>query len=117
MEMTTYTIDATRKRLGRVASDAASALAGKKSATYRRGTMPGVRVTITSVAKMDLPTKKREDKIYTHYTHYPGGLKKTTMQALIDKKGRQEVVRKAVYGMLPRTKLRPQMMKLLTIKD
>jgi large subunit ribosomal protein L13 len=112
---TTYTIDAAGKKLGRIASDAASALAGKKSATYRRGAMNGVSVVIKNAGRLDIMPKKRDQKVYQRYTYYPGGLKGDTMDELIARKGIEEVVRKAVYGMLPRTKLRPLMMKLLIV--
>lgn len=115
MTTTTYTIDAAGKKLGRIASDAASALAGKKTPTYRRGAMNGVAVVIKNASQLDLGAKKRSDKMYNHYTYYPGGLKEYNMEDIIEKKGVEEVVRKAVYGMLPRTRLRPLMMKLLTI--
>lgn len=114
-QATTYTIDAAGKKLGRIASDAAAALAGKKLPTYRRGSMPGVAVVIKNAGRLDMTAKKRSDKMYNHYTYYPGGLREYSMEDIIAKKGVQEVVRKAIYGMLPRTKLRPEMMKLLTI--
>ena len=56
-------------------------------------------------------------KTYVHYTGYPGGLRTTTMKSLIEKKGIQEVLRKAVYGMIPHNKLRRERMKNLIITD
>lgn len=113
----TYTIDASGRTLGRVASDAAMALLGKKSAEYVPNKVLPVDVTITNVSKMKLPEKRLADKTYIHYTGHPGGLRKTTMPELIQKKGLGEVIRKAVDGMIPRNKLRKERMKRLTITD
>ncbi len=115
VETITYTIDARGRTLGRVASEAASALLGKKSAHYVQNLVLPVEVTITNVGKMTLPEKRIKGKTYQHYTGYPGGLRVTPMATLIDKKGVEEVMRKAVDGMIPRNKLRKDRMKRLII--
>jgi large subunit ribosomal protein L13 len=111
-----YTVDAEGRSLGRVASEAASALLGKKSAHYVKNLVLPVEVTITNASKMAMTEKRIAGKSYIHYTGYPGGLRNTTMSALITKKGIEEVLRKAVDGMLPRNKLRNERMKRLIIK-
>lgn len=113
---TTYTIDARGKRLGRVATEAASVLLGKKSTAFTRHQLTLVQVKIEHVTDLFLPEKKRLEKTYTRYTGYPGGLRKATMNQTIAKKGHIEIVRKAVYGMLPNNKLRNGRMKRLIIE-
>ena len=110
-----YTVDASGRPLGRVASEAASALLGKKSPNYVKNLVLPVEVTIENAGKLVIGEKKLAQKEYTHYTGYPGGLRTTTLAVLKDKKGIEEVIRKAVDGMIPRNKLRKERMKRLTI--
>lgn len=110
-----YTIDAAGRSLGRVASEAAHALLGKKSAHYVQNAVLPVTVTITNASKLKLTEKRIANKVYTHYTGYPGGLRETSMAMLTEKKGIEEVVRKTVDGMIPRNKLRKDRMKRLII--
>jgi large subunit ribosomal protein L13 len=112
-----YTIDATDKKLGRVASEAAVVLMGKDKADFARNTLSGTRVCIRHADLLDISEKKLAMKTYARYSGYPGGLKHEPMRKVIEKKGHEEVVRKAVYGMLPGNKLRPQMMKNLTVEN
>lgn len=112
-----YTIDAKGKSLGRLASDAASALLGKKSAHYVQNAVLPVQVTITNASKLAMTEKRIAGKDYTRYTGYPGGLRTMSLTQLMEKKGITEAVRKAVDGMLPRNKLRKERMKRLTITD
>jgi len=112
---TTYTIDATDRTLGRVASEAAHALLGKRSALYAQNRAHPVKVRIENVAKLHLPERRVKGKVYTHYTGYPGGLREVRMDEVIAKKGVEEVVRKTVDGMIPRNRLRTPRMKNLTI--
>ena len=113
---TTYTIDATNRTLGRVASEAAHALLGKRSARYARNQALPVKVVIENAAKLHLPERRTKGKVYTRYTGYPGGLREIRMDELIAKKGIEEVVRKTVDGMIPRNSLRTPRMKNLTVK-
>jgi large subunit ribosomal protein L13 len=117
MKDTTYTIDATNRTLGRVASEAAHALLGKRSVHFAKNIVLPIHVVITNVQKLHLSDKRIKGKIYTRYSGYPGGFFETGMQEMIDKKGVAEVVRKTVDGMIPRNKLRTPRMKLLTITD
>lgn len=111
----TYTIDATDRTLGRVCSEAASALLGKKSVHFAKNQAIPVTVTVQNAGKMHLPKRRVEGKIYTRYTGHPGGLFFTTMEEMITKKGIGEVVKKTVDGMIPRNKLRKPRMKNLII--
>lgn len=110
-----HTIDAENKSLGRVATEVALVLRGKDSPSFERHIAPDVSVTVINAGKLSLTEKKQNDKVYTHYTGYPGGLRKTTLSELLEKKGPEEVVRKAVYGMLPNNKLRSKMLKNLHV--
>ncbi len=112
-----YTIDAAGKKLGRVASEAASMLLGKKSAQFSKHEVLPVTVTINNASKLDMSEKRIAGKTYQHFTGYPGGLKETSMRMMIDKKGIGEVVRKTVDGMIPRNALRKERMKRLTVND
>src|ERR1700743_3425280 len=86
VETIKYTVDASGRTLGRVASEAASALLGKKSAHYVQNLVLPVEVTITNTSKLSLPEKRVAGKTYVRYTGYPGGLRETSMSVLIEKK-------------------------------
>lgn len=115
--MKVHKIDAKGRRIGRIATEAATVLRGKDTPDFVRNKVPAVSVHIINAGGMDIDAKKRAAKEYIHYTGYPGGLRKNTMDKVILKKGYGEVLRKAVYGMLPANKLRVIMMKRLIITD
>ena len=112
-----YVFDAAGKKIGRVASEAAKALMGKKSPSYTPNKDAGTSVTITNAAKLHIPERKRVGKVYTHYSQYPGGLKEEKLGALMKRKGNGEVLRRAIERMIPRNTLRVARMKRLTITD
>ncbi|MEK7099809.1 MAG: 50S ribosomal protein L13 [Patescibacteria group bacterium] len=112
-----YTIDASGQALGRVASEAAAILLGKKSVNFVKNEVLPVEVVILNAGKLAMTEKRIKGKEYTHYTGYPGGIRTTSMQMMIEKKGTSEVLRKAVDGMIPRNKLRKERMKRITITD
>ncbi len=114
MEDTTYTIDATDRPIGRVATEAATILLGKNTPEFAKNVVPAVQVTVENVEKLKISEKKRSQKEYQRYSGYPGGLKIQSLQDLIDKKGYEEAMRKAIYGMLPGNKLRAERMKRVT---
>ncbi|MBI4088830.1 50S ribosomal protein L13 [Candidatus Kaiserbacteria bacterium] len=117
MTSATYTIDATSRTLGRVASEAASVLLGKRSVHFVKNRALPMKVIITNVGKLHLPKRRTEGKIYTRYTGYPGGLYETSMREMLAKKGIAAVVKKTVDGMLPRNKLRSLRMKNLVVTE
>lgn len=117
MQPETYTIDATNRTLGRVASEAAHALMGKRSVKFARNIAHPIKVVIENVKELHLPAKRAKGKVYTRYTGYAGGFFETTMQEMIEKKGIGEVVRKTVDGMIPRNRLRAIRMKNLIVKE
>lgn len=112
-----YEIDATAKKLGRIASEAASILMGKNRTDFARNITPDVEVVISNTSKLSTTNKKMENKIYKNYSGYPGGLKETTMKKVVADKGMKEALRIAIKGMLPKNKLRDRMMKNLTITE
>lgn len=110
-----YIIDATDKKLGRVATQAAVLLRGKQDASFERHIMPNVRVVITNASKINLEGKM--DKEYARYSGYPGGLRKETRGHMIDRKGYKTIFEKTIYGMIPANRLRKDIMKNLIIND
>jgi len=112
---TTYTIDATDRTLGRVASEAANALLGKTSVHFTKNQALPVTVVIENASKLHLPSRRTQGKVYTHYTGYPGGLREVRMDVMIEKKGIADVVKKTVDGMIPRNRLRAPRMKNLIV--
>ncbi len=112
---TEHTIDAAGKSLGRVAAEAAKHLMGKTSADYTPHVRSDVKVTIINAAKISMRAKKRNAKIYTSYSGYPGGLKRESLSALAARRGAAEPVRRAVERMLPRNTFRNARMKNLSI--
>lgn len=111
-----HIIDATGKRLGIIATDAAKVLNGKTETDYARHTIAGITVTIENASKLDLTEKKRQE-IYQTYSGYPGGQRRETLDHLGKRRGYAEVVRRTVAGMLPDNKLKKQLMKLLIVTE
>lgn len=115
METTTkiYTIDATGKRLGKVATEAAAALIGKNNPAFARHIMEDVRVEITNASKLDI-SEKRSQEIYQSYSGYPGGRRTETLDHLGKRLGYAEVLKRTIGGMLPSNKhKKPLLLKLV----
>ena len=109
-----YVIDAEGKPLGRVASKAAHILRGKHKATYTPHIDCGDYVIIINASKVLLTGNKLEDKKYYSHSQYPGGLRTRTAKEMIEKYP-EEMVRKAVKGMLPKNRLGRAMYKKLFV--
>lgn len=112
MERKTHTIDATNKVLGRLASYIAVLLRGKQKPSFVPYKDMGDFVIIKNVRKMKITGKKMEQKKYYRHSGYMGGLKEIPLKKLFKEKP-NEVLRKAVSGMLPKNKLRPKQIKRL----
>lgn len=112
-----YTIDAQGKKLGRVASEAASRLMGKHSVSFARNVVTPDKVEITNISKADVSANKKAKDVYVTYTGHRGGLNKESLGHLIARRGMTEVLRKAITRMLPSNKLRDLRLKNLTIKE
>lgn len=109
-------IDATGKVLGRLATEIATVLRGKNKPSFRPYLLMGGKVVVRNTAKIVITGKKIEQKVYQHHTGYLGNLKTKTMKELMEKNP-AEVIERAVYGMLPKNKLRDTWMKNLEIKN
>jgi large subunit ribosomal protein L13 len=112
-----YTIDATEKTLGRLASEAAALLIGKNKTDFARNVLSGNTVSIVNAGKLKVSEKKLKEKFYSRYSGYPGGLKELSMAHVVEKKGYREAVTIAIKGMLPDNKLKKGMMKALTVTE
>jgi large subunit ribosomal protein L13 len=112
-----HAIDAKGKAVGRVATEVASLLMGKHRTDIVHNIALPTKVAVSNVSKMRITEKKSAQKEYDRYSGYPGGRKVLTMQQMIARKGHTEILKKAVYGMLPKNKLRPVRMKHLSITD
>ncbi|MFH1460826.1 MAG: 50S ribosomal protein L13 [Patescibacteria group bacterium] len=112
--MTAHKIDANNKILGRLAVGAANLLRGKNKTDFVPYLDKGDEVVIVNTDKIKVTGRKIKDKIYYHHSGYPGGLKQITLGEAL-KKDSREVIRKAVYGMLPKNKLRDKMIKRLKL--
>ncbi len=113
----TKTIDASGRTLGRVASEIAINLLGKTKPTFERNKYTGMPVHVTNAGKIRITPKKLESIYHTRYSGIPGGLRILKGTETAEKKGMRELVRLAVYHMLPGNKLRRTMMKHLTIEE
>lgn len=113
----TYTIDAAGKRLGIVATEAASILLGKHSPEFARHTVFPVRVEVTNARLMDITEKKRGSEVYKSYSGYPGGQRVETLGHLAGRRGYAEVLARTVSGMLPKNKLRSPRLKNLSVTE
>lgn len=109
------TIDATGKAVGRVASAAALLLQGKHKPTYAPNKDEGDAVTITNARAIKWTGRKLEQKEYHRTSDFQGGLK-TRKASEMFANSPIELVRHAVYTMLPNNRLRPARMKRLTVK-
>lgn len=109
------TIDAAGKSLGRLASVIAQKLTGKESVSYRRNIIAGSRITVINLRQVVFSGKKMRQKIYRRHTGYIGHLKEEGLANLWRRRP-QEVLRRAVSGMLPKNKLRDRMLKRLKIE-
>lgn len=112
----THEIDAAGKRLGKIATEAASVLMGKHSASFARHTIEDVTVSISNVSKLDI-TEKRGTEIYQSYSGWPGGRKTETLDHLATRRGYAEIVRRTIAGMLPNNKLKKPLLKQLVITE
>lgn len=115
--MKEYKIDASGKKLGRVASEIASILIGKANPDFQRNEVADVKVEVTNASKMDITEKKSTTKIYTNYSGFPGGLRKKTLGELATRKGYVGVLERAVGGMIPHNRLKTETLKNLIIKE
>ncbi len=99
-----YVVDATDMTLGRLASKVANILRGKNKAIYTPHIDCGDYVIITNCEKVKLTGNKLDDKVYYSHSRYAGGLRERTAREMIERYP-EEMVEKAIKGMLPHNRL------------
>ncbi len=109
-----YLVDAQGQTLGRLAAEIASRLRGKHKPTFAPHMDMGDYIVVINAAKIRVTGNKLKDKIYHHHTGYIGHLKSISLEKLLASKP-EEVIRKAVKGMLPKNSLGRQMISKLKI--
>ncbi len=109
-----YVIDAEGKVLGRLASEIASVLRGKKKPIFTPHVDCGDFVIVINADKVVLTGDKLNQKIHAYHTGYPGGRKEIVYSEMIEKRP-EKVIELAVKGMLPKSRLGRQMIKKLKV--
>ena len=107
-------VDATDQLVGRLCSKVAKILRGKYKPCFTPNQDCGDNVIIINASKVVFTGKKETDKLYTHYTGYPGGQRFTTPAELLKRKP-VAVLEEAVRGMLPKSRLGAQMFRNLHV--
>jgi large subunit ribosomal protein L13 len=107
-----YLVDAEGKTLGRLATQIADTLRGKRKPEYTPHCDTGDFVIVVNAEKVAVTGNKRSDKLYQRHTGHPGGIRTRTLAEMLERRP-EEVIRRAVGGMLPRNRLsRRQLAKL-----
>ena len=107
-------MDAADQTLGRLASRIARILVGKHKPTYAPNLDSGDHVIVLNASRVAVTRDKRETKLYIRHSGYPQGLKQETLGHLLERRP-EEVIRRAVKGMLPRNRLGAQQLRKLKI--
>lgn len=115
IERKTHQIDATGKPLGRLATEIAMILRGKNKPSFDPAVDAGDYVEVANCDKIKFTGKKLEQKEYIWHTNHPGGLKRKKVRDVFTVNP-GEVLKEAVWGMLPKNKLRDRMIKRLKTK-
>ena len=109
-----YLVNAEGRVLGRLATQLADLLRGKKKPTFTPHVDTGDFVVVVNAGKVLLTGKKMKDKIYYRHTGHPGGIREISAEKLLAKKP-EEVIRVAVKGMLPKNSLGRKMLGKLKV--
>jgi large subunit ribosomal protein L13 len=109
-----HLVDADGKTLGRLATRVAILLRGKNKPIFAPHQDTGDFVVVINAKKVFLTGKKWKEKIYTHHSGYPGGLKQASAEKIAEKKP-ERLITMAVQGMLPKTKLGKKLIKKLKV--
>lgn len=109
-----YLFDANGKILGKLAAEVAVYLQGKHKPDYTPHIDAGEEVIVINAAKIVTTGRKAKQKTYQRYSGYPGGLKETTLEEMMQKKP-EEVIFRAVKGMLPKNRLGSKMITRLRV--
>ncbi len=109
-----YIVDASGKTLGRLATEVARRLRGKHKPEYTPHLDTGDYIVVINARQIRVTGNKAKDKIYHSHSGYPGGIKSINFEKLLEKKPEQ-VIEKAVKGMLPRGPLGRAMFRKLKV--
>jgi large subunit ribosomal protein L13 len=109
-----YVVDAEGKTLGRLASELAAVLRGKRKPTYTPHVDVGDFVIVINAEKIAVTGNKREDKLYWRHSGYVGSIRSQSLGDLLERRP-EEVIRRAVKGMLPRNRLGRQQLRKLKV--
>ncbi len=109
-----HLLDADGVVLGKLASKAAMILMGKHKPSYTPFLDTGDHVVVINASRVKLTGRKEEQKVYRHFTGYPGGLVEKSIRTVREAKPRR-LVEDAIFGMLPKTKLGKQMYRKLKV--
>jgi len=114
LERKTYLVDAADKTLGRLATKVASVLIGKSKTFFVKDVLCGDQVVVINAEKIAVSGRKEEEKIYKHYSGYHGGQKTYTFEDLRETHP-DEIIKRAVFRMLPKNKLGREMRRRLRV--
>ena len=109
-----FVVDATGQTLGRLATRVARVLAGKHKPTWSPNLDGGDHVIVLNAKKISVSANKHDSKSYVRHSGYPRGLKEESLGKLLERRP-EEVVRRAIKGMLPHTRLGAQQLRKLKI--
>jgi large subunit ribosomal protein L13 len=109
-----YVVDAEGKTLGRLATQIADTLRGKRKPEYTPHVDTGDFVVVVNAEKVRVTGDKRNAKLYHRHSGYPGGLRTRTLGEMLERRP-EEVIRLAVRGMLPRNRLARQQLRKLKV--
>jgi large subunit ribosomal protein L13 len=114
IEQSWYLVDADQRTLGRLATEIADLLRGKGKPAYTPHVDTGDFVVVVNAGKVRVTGKKLEQKIYYRHSGYPGGLRERTLAEQLARRP-EEVIRRAVKGMLPKNKLASAQLRKLKV--
>ena len=109
-----YVVDAEGQTLGRLATEIATILRGKNKPQYTPHVDTGDFVVVVNAEKVAVTGRKAEQKVYRRHSGYPGGLKETSYEQLMERRP-TEILRRAVKGMMPKNRLARQQLRKLKI--
>jgi large subunit ribosomal protein L13 len=109
-----YVVDAEGKHLGRLATEIVRVLRGKNKPQYTPHVDVGDFVVVVNADRVAVTGRKAEQRVYRRHSGYPGGMKETSYEQMLARKP-TDVLRKAVYGMMPKTRLARKQFKKLKI--
>ena len=109
-----YVVDAEGRTLGRLATEMATILRGKNKPQYTPHIDTGDFVVVVNAEKVIVTGRKAEQKVYRRHSDYPGGLKETSYERMMERRP-TEILRRAVKGMMPKNRLARQQLRKLKI--